>query len=70
VAQAHDILTRGMATSFRVAAAFDLAALLIVALIIKIRPPAPAPVAAPARPARGDEDEEAEAILADIGDPI
>ena len=61
VAQAHDILTRGMATSFRVAAAFDLCALLIVALIIKIRQPAPAA----ARPA-----EPAQEIMADLGEPV
>jgi EmrB/QacA subfamily drug resistance transporter len=74
VAQAHDILTRGMATSFRVAAGFDLAALLIVALVIKIRTAAPAQraVAQPA-PARADTAtaaESAESILADVGDPI
>src|SRR5580693_3508155 len=40
VAQAHDILTLGMAASFRVAAIFDLCALLIVALVVKIRQPA------------------------------
>jgi hypothetical protein len=61
VAQAHDILTRGMATSFRVAAAFDLCALLIVALVIKIRQPAPA-AAQPAEPAQE--------IMADLGEPV
>jgi MFS family permease len=75
VAQAHDILTRGMATAFGVAAAFDLCALLIVLLVIKIRPPAPAPApAAPqaqhalAEPAAADED--AAGIMADLGDPV
>jgi EmrB/QacA subfamily drug resistance transporter len=39
VAQAHDILTHGMATSFSAAAAFYLAALLVVVLAIRTKQP-------------------------------
>jgi len=39
-AQADHILTRGMATAFTVAAAFDLCALLVVLLAIRMRGPA------------------------------
>ena len=85
VAQAHDILTRGMATSFRVAAAFDLCALLIVALVIKIRQPAPdAAASPPAQPALAAADQDtaagqdaaaqpdaaAEGLMADLGEPV
>jgi EmrB/QacA subfamily drug resistance transporter len=74
VAQAHDILTRGMSTSFRVAAVFDLVALLIVVLVIKIRQPAQA-TAAPAAPPAGtrpaaEQEADAERIMADLGDPV
>jgi hypothetical protein len=40
VAQAHRILTHGMAASFTVAAAFDLCALLVVLVAIRMRRPA------------------------------
>jgi hypothetical protein len=40
VAQAHHVLIHGMATSFTVAAAFDLCALLVVLLAIRGRRPA------------------------------
>jgi predicted MFS family arabinose efflux permease len=69
VAQAHDILTRGMATSFRVAAVFDLVALLIVALVIKIRQPAPAAVPATTPEPAGPE-AAAEEIMANLGEPV
>jgi MFS family permease len=79
VAQAHDILTRGMATSFRVAAVFDLCALLIVALVIKIRTPAAVP-AGPGQPGQlaqadahadaGAAPDDAGSLLADVGDPV
>jgi MFS family permease len=74
VAQAHDILTRGMSTSFRVAAVFDLVALLIVVLVIKIRQPAQV-TAAPAAPPAGtrpaaEQEAGAESIMADLGDPV
>jgi hypothetical protein len=74
VAQAHDILTRGMSTSFRVAAVFDLCALLIVALVIKIRQPAqaavPASPAPPAGVAAAEREAAAESVMADLGDPV
>jgi EmrB/QacA subfamily drug resistance transporter len=41
VAQAHHVLTHGMAVAFSVAAAFDLCALLVVVLLIRMRQPAP-----------------------------
>jgi hypothetical protein len=69
VAQAHNILTRGMATSFRVAAVFDLVALLIVALVIKIRQPAPAAVPATTPEPAGPE-AAAEEIMANLGEPV
>jgi MFS family permease len=75
VAQAHDILTRGMSTSFRVAAVFDLVAFLIVLLVIKIRQPDRA--AAPAGPAQqaaaetaAEQEADADRVLADLGDPV
>jgi predicted MFS family arabinose efflux permease len=45
VAQAHDILAHGMAASFTTAAVFDAVALLVVAALIRISRPRPAPVA-------------------------
>jgi EmrB/QacA subfamily drug resistance transporter len=50
VAQAHHILTHGMAVSFTVAAAFDLCALLVVLVAIRTRGPAQA-----ASPVRADD---------------
>jgi EmrB/QacA subfamily drug resistance transporter len=62
-ARAHDILTRGMSTSFLVAAGFDVAALVLVATAIRLRQPGPATTAAVAA-------EEREAVLAEVGDPV
>jgi EmrB/QacA subfamily drug resistance transporter len=45
LAQAHDILAHGMAASFTTAAVFDAVALLVVAALIRISRPRPAPVA-------------------------
>ena len=62
VARTHDVLTRGISTSFLVAAAFDVAALLLVLVAIRMRAPEPAGFAA-AEP-------EPEALLAEVGDPV
>jgi len=47
VAQGHHILTHGMSLAFTVAAAFDLAALLVVVLAIRASRPQPSPVPEP-----------------------
>jgi predicted MFS family arabinose efflux permease len=63
VAQAHHILTHGMATAFMVSAAFDLCALLVVVLAIRMKRPAAAGAAAAERDPAAERELLAEAEL-------
>jgi EmrB/QacA subfamily drug resistance transporter len=63
VAQAHHVLTHGMSSAFMVSAAFDLAAFLIVALVIRMKRPAAAAAAQPERESAADRELLAEAEL-------
>ncbi len=55
IARAHQILTHAMASSFTTAAVFDLCALLIITLAIRMRMARPAGVTAPVPAGRADE---------------
>jgi EmrB/QacA subfamily drug resistance transporter len=63
IAQAHHILTHGMATAFMVSAAFDLCALLVVLLAIRMKRPAAAGAAQPGQDLAAERELVAEAEL-------